>query len=63
MPVSEVSVNSRIEALRAKHHALSKEVDDAYKNLSTTDFQLSQLKKQKLVVKENIENEEKRRAG
>lgn len=59
MSVSEVSVNSRIEALRVKHRALSNQIEDAHKNLSTTDYYLSQLKKQKLAVKESLQNEEK----
>lgn len=58
--VSEVSVNPRIEALRAKHKGLSQKVEQAHNNLLTTDYYLSQLKKQKLIVKEKLESEEKR---
>ena len=61
--VSEVSVNTRIEALRAKHRGLSQEIEQAHNNLSTTDYYLSQLKKQKLIVKEKLESEEKRIAS
>ncbi len=66
MPVSAVSktsVSARIEALRAKHDALSKKVEEAQKDLSTTDFHLSKLKKEKLIIKEKLASEEKRIAG
>lgn len=61
--VSEVSVNPRIKALKEKHTALSQEIEEAQKNLSTTDFYLSQLKKQKLMVKEKIVAEEREAIG
>ncbi len=60
--VSELPVNARLEALKAKHNALSKKVEDAQKDLSTTDFYLSQLKKEKLVIKEKLEDEAVRSA-
>ncbi len=56
-------VNSRVEALRAKHQALSKKVDSAQKRLSTTDFYIKQLKKQKLMIKEALEVAETKIAG
>ena len=46
---------SRIEALRQRHQILSSRIEEAYKSPSTTDFYLRQLKKQKLVLKEEIE--------
>ena len=46
---------SRLEALRKRHEILSNRVEEAHKNPSTTDFYLRQLKKQKLVLKEEIE--------
>lgn len=55
--------NPRIKALRAKHRELSQRVDDARKQLSTTDFYLNQLKKQKLIVKEKLHFEESRAAN
>ena len=58
--VSEVPVNARVEALKVKHAALSKKVEDAQKGLSTTDLYLNQLKKEKLVVKEKLISEEGR---
>ena len=57
MPVKTISAtneNPRIHALRQRHAALSQEVEDARKSLSTTDFYLNQLKKLKLLVKEEI---------
>ena len=61
--VSEVPENPRIQALKEKHIALSQEIEDAQKNLSTTDYYLSQLKKQKLKVKEKIAAEEREAIG
>ncbi len=48
--------NSRIEALKAKHNILKMKIVDARKSLSVTDFYLNRLKKEKLAVKEQIEN-------
>lgn len=46
---------SRVEALRAKHAVLSTRLEEAQKSPSTNDFYLRQLKKQKLMLKEEIE--------
>lgn len=46
---------SRLEALRNRHAILSSRIEEAQKSPSTTDFYLRQLKKQKLVLKEEIE--------
>lgn len=61
--VSEVPANPRIQALKEKHIALSEEIEDAQKKLSTSDYYLSQLKKQKLMVKEKIAAEEREAVG
>tara|TARA_R110001592_G_scaffold27763_12_gene102701 strand:- start:3448 stop:3651 length:204 start_codon:yes stop_codon:yes gene_type:complete len=61
--VSENSVNPRIQSLREKHSALSEEIENAQKSLSTTDYFLSQLKKQKLMVKEKLAAEEREAVG
>ncbi len=45
----------RIEALRAKHEALSKKINDAEKGISTSDLHIRALKKEKLQIKELIE--------
>lgn len=47
--------NSRLEALRKRHAILSSRIEEAQRSPSTTDFYLRQLKKQKLVLKEEIE--------
>ena len=49
------SQSSRIESLRQKHAVLSNQIEKAQNNLGTSDFYLIQLKKQKLVIKEEIE--------
>lgn len=46
---------SRIESLRQKHAALSARIEEAQKRPSTSDTLLRQLKKQKLYLKEEIE--------
>jgi hypothetical protein len=46
---------SRIKALREKHTILSSRIEEAQHAPSTTDFYLRQLKKQKLLLKEEIE--------
>lgn len=58
MPSSAIfsSQSSRIEALRARHAALSSRLDEAQKLPSTNDFFLRQLKKEKLLLKEQIEH-------
>ena len=45
----------RLEALRKKHHVLSDRIEEAYRSPSITDFQLRQLKKQKLSLKEKMQ--------
>lgn len=49
------SQHSRLEALRDRHAALSVRVEQAQKRPATTDFFLRQLKKQKLILKEEME--------
>lgn len=46
---------SRIEALRHKHALLKHRIETMQTLPSTTDFYLRQLKKQKLMLKEEIE--------
>ena len=57
MPVTANSpVNfSRMKALREKHEALSRQIEEAQRSPSTRDFLISQLKKQRLLVKEKLE--------
>lgn len=49
------SQKSRLEALRTRHSVLSSRIEEAQKSPATTDFFLRQLKKQKLMLKEEIE--------
>jgi len=46
---------TRVQALREKHAEYKDKIKEAQKCPSTTDFYLSQLKKQKLMIKEEIE--------
>lgn len=58
--VAETPSRARIEALREKHQALSLKVDEERKRPATTSFYLNQLKKQKLILKEQIADEERK---
>ncbi|MGH1455637.1 MAG: DUF465 domain-containing protein [Alphaproteobacteria bacterium] len=60
--VSEVPTNPHVVALRQKHDELSRKVDEARKNISIPDMYLSQLKKEKLLIKEKLAVEEKQTA-
>ncbi|MCB1682456.1 MAG: YdcH family protein [Rhodospirillales bacterium] len=58
MPATAASAfleNPHLKALKEKHADLSRQIEEARKDLSTTDFYLTQLKKQKLIIKEKIE--------
>jgi hypothetical protein len=46
---------SRVQALRNKHALLSAQIEEAQRSPSATDIYLQQLKKQRLVLKEEIE--------
>lgn len=46
---------SRVESLRAKHSMYKDLIRQAQQSPSTTDFYLRQLKKQKLMIKEELE--------
>ncbi len=52
--------NARVEALRVKHMKLSRKIEDAQRSLAVSDFDISELKKQKLCVKEQLFVEEQR---
>ncbi|MBZ4023978.1 DUF465 domain-containing protein [Rhodobacter sp. TJ_12] len=49
-----MSVGSHIAELRKKHEALSVEVEQALRTPSFDDLQISEMKKQKLRLKEEI---------
>lgn len=49
-----MSLSSHITELRKKHQALSDEVDRALRSPAVNDLQISEMKKQKLRIKEEI---------
>lgn len=49
-----MSLSSHVEELKKKHHTLSEKVEEAQRAPGTTDFEISELKKQKLRIKEEI---------
>jgi hypothetical protein len=48
-------LNSHLEELKRKHQALSDQVEQAQRAPSISDLEVSDLKKQKLRLKEEIE--------
>lgn len=46
--------SKRIEALKAKHTLISQRLETAMKTPSAADYYLTQLKKQKLLLKDSI---------
>lgn len=50
-----MSLSSHLEELKRKHQALSDQVEEAQRALSTSDSEIAELKKQKLKLKEEIE--------
>ncbi|MEO0991492.1 MAG: DUF465 domain-containing protein [Pseudomonadota bacterium] len=50
-----MSLSSHLEELRRKHANLSLEVEEAQRNPATDALVISQLKKQKLRIKEEIQ--------
>lgn len=49
------SHEARLEALRARHSLLSMRLEEEQRRPATSDFYLRQLKKEKLMLKEQIE--------
>ncbi len=49
------SIFSRIEVLQQKHAVLSNRIEKAQHLPSTTDYYLTKMKKQKLLLKQEIE--------
>ena len=49
-----LSILSHIQILKQKHEKLSSEVEEAYKSPASDELYISQLKKQKLRLKEEI---------
>lgn len=57
MPLAVASASSEtphLKALKERHADISRQIEEARKDRTTTDFYLTQLKKQKLVIKEKI---------
>jgi hypothetical protein len=55
MEDAPMSLNSHLEELKRKHQALSDQVEHAQRAPSISDLEVSDLKKQKLRLKEEIE--------
>ena len=51
---TKLSITSHIQNLKQKHEKLSSEVEQAYKSPSSDELYISQLKKEKLRLKEEI---------
>jgi hypothetical protein len=49
------AISSHLEALIAKHTAISQKIDEEMKHAAASDMMLRQLKKKKLQIKEEIE--------
>lgn len=49
-----MSVTAHLQELRRKHQVLSAEVEEAQRSPGASDFDIAQLKKQKLRLKEEI---------
>ncbi|MEE4119067.1 MAG: YdcH family protein [Paracoccaceae bacterium] len=49
-----MSVSAHVEQLRRKHAHLSEQVEAAQRSQGVSDFEIAQLKKQKLRLKEEI---------
>jgi hypothetical protein len=52
---SDIQVTGRLAALKKRHHELSREVDQARVHASVSDVYLHDLKKQKLHIKDLID--------
>jgi hypothetical protein len=50
-----MSLSSHLEELRKKHQVLSEQVEDAQRSPSFDDLHITELKKQKLRIKEEIQ--------
>ena len=49
-----MSVSSHVEELRRKHQLLSDQVEEAHRSPAADDLEIAKLKKQKLLLKEEI---------
>jgi hypothetical protein len=51
----QMNLGSHLNELRKKHKTLSDQVDTAQRSLATSDLTIQELKKKKLLLKEEIE--------
>ncbi len=63
LALSDIQVTGRLAALKKRHHELSKEVDQARVHASISDIHLHDLKKQKLHIKDLIDQLSGREGG
>ena len=49
-----MSLTSHVDELKRKHRTLSDQVEEAYRSPATDDLEIAKLKKQKLLLKEEI---------
>jgi len=49
------SSSARVEALKAKHYKLSKKIETEQRHTAANDYEIAQLKREKLMLKEKIE--------
>lgn len=50
-----MSMGSHVEELKRKHQALSEQVEAAQRSPGSSDFEIADMKKQKLRLKEEIQ--------
>ena len=50
-----MDLNSRVQQLRNKHEALSEKVETAQRHVGSSDFDIGEMKKKKLRLKEEIQ--------
>ncbi len=49
-----MAIESRLETLEKKHGALEREISDALQSPATDDLEISDMKRRKLMIKEEI---------
>ena len=49
-----MTISSHVLNLRKKHHVLSEDIQEAQRDLATDDLHLTEMKKRKLKIKEEI---------
>ena len=49
-----MTISSHVLNLRKKHQELSEKIEEAYRDLATDDLHVTEMKKRKLKIKEEI---------